>query len=128
MRVLILLTIFVSTLTFGQEKAFFDQVKGKTITGQAVDKRQATFVFSADGKTVTLKKNAGYKHTFLTMIDDIAIYQGKRGGKTHYDAFMIQDTGIAVTSGDEVGGERKSNNPKKIAQALMDRPLMFSFK
>ena len=124
---LLLLMMMTATVSFAQaDMTFFNQVQGKTIMGQSVEKVATEYEFSADGKSALLKKNKGYKHTFVKMIGDIAIYQGKRGGKVHYDAFQVKGKNVLLTSSDQIGGIKLNpNTPEQIAKEFATKKLTF---
>ncbi len=130
MKSILLIMMMTATMLFAQaDTTFFNQVKGKTITGQSIEKIETTFVFSADGKKVTLEKLGGKQHTFVKMVGDIAVYEGKRGGKVHYDAFQIKGKDIMLASSDQIGGIKlKPNTPEQIAKEFAKKSLKFSFK
>ena len=127
---LLLLMMMTATVSFAQaDMTFFNQVQGKTIMGQSVEKVATEYEFSADGKSALLKKNTGYNHTFVKMIGDIAIYQGKRGGKVHYDAFQVKGKNVLLTSSDQIGGIKLNpNTPEQIAKEFAAKKLTFKFK
>ena len=126
----ILLIMITAVVSFAQaDMTFFNQVKGKSITGLSVEKIATEYVFSADGKSVILKKNTGYNHTFVKMIGDIAVYQGKRGGKVHYDAFQVKGENIMLASSDQIGGIKLDpNTPEQIVKEFTTKNLTFKFK
>ena len=126
----ILLIMITAVVSFAQaDMTFFNQVKGKSITGLSVEKIATEYVFSADGKSVILKKNTGYNHTFVKMIGDIAVYQGKRGGKVHYDAFQVKGKNIMLASSDQIGGIKLDpNTPEQIVKEFTTKNLTFKFK
>ncbi|MGL4677659.1 MAG: hypothetical protein ACRCWI_08370 [Brevinema sp.] len=127
MKSLLLVFTLIAVNGFAQDgKAFFDQMKGKTIVGKSVEGVDTRFEFSADGMTVTLKKNSGYNHTFVKMIRDIAIYEGKRGGKTHYEGFQVKGGTVLVSTSDQIGGVKlKSNVPEELAKDFEKNALVF---
>ena len=126
----ILLIMMTAVVSFAQaDMTFFNQVKGKSITGQSVEKIATEYAFSADGKSVMLKKNTGYNHTFVKMFGDIAVYQGNRGGKIHYDAFQVKGKNVMLASSDQIGGIKLNpNTPEQIAKEFATKKLTFKFK